>query len=215
MLKERLLKFIKSQGLTVSGFESKVGLSNGSVSRTNDNMRRRTADAISMAFPLLNIQWLLTGEGEMLESGSNLPDAGVRVSGNQVPLIPVPALVNSLAEYIGDGVYVDRCERVDSPIPGAEFAIQISGDSMEPRFQDGAYIFLKRINEAAFIPWGNPLVVDTENGVFLKVIFPCTEDDNLIVAKSLNSYYPDLLIPKDSVRAMFRVLGTAKIFTTM
>ena len=229
MLKERLIKFIKSQGLTISAFETKVGLSNGSVSRTNDNMRRRTVEAIIAVFPRLNETWLLTGEGEMLKQPYKVDEIEIPTkeeidaikadikSGHVsfVPLIPTAALANSLSEFLGPGIRKMDCQNIISPVPGAEFAIQISGDSMEPKFQDGMIVFLKRINDSAFIPWGNTLVLDTENGAFIKNVFPCNGDENMIEARSINPLYPTMRIPKTSVFGMYRVLNATKFFTTM
>lgn len=69
-LKERLLSFIEFKTLSVQRFEQEVGLSNASVSKMGDNTRRSTIDRISNKFPDININWLLTGEGEMLNPNS-------------------------------------------------------------------------------------------------------------------------------------------------
>lgn len=50
MVKDRLLKFIESQHLKVSRFEAIVGLSNGSVSKTTNNIRPRTVESIEKNF---------------------------------------------------------------------------------------------------------------------------------------------------------------------
>ena len=67
-LQDRIRQFISCIGLTVSEFEGKVGLSNGSVSKMGDGTRRSTIDKISNSFPELSKIWLLTGEGEMLNT---------------------------------------------------------------------------------------------------------------------------------------------------
>lgn len=67
-VKDRLLAFIDSIGLTKSSFERSAGMANGYI----NNMRslgQTTIDKISSAYPDLNMGWLLTGEGEMLRSG--------------------------------------------------------------------------------------------------------------------------------------------------
>lgn len=66
-LKDRIIEFIEFKGITTQNFEKKVGLSNAAVSKMGDNTRRTTLDKISNAFPELNQNWLLTGEGEMLK----------------------------------------------------------------------------------------------------------------------------------------------------
>lgn len=168
--------------------------------------------------------WLLTGEGEMLKSNFKVDEIEIptkeeleqiSTKGYWVPLIPTTALANSLSEYIGPGIRRADCQNILSPVPGADFAITISGDSMEPKFHDGMVVFLKRINDAAFIPWGNTLVLDTENGAFIKDVFPVQDNANLIEARSLNPLYPTLTIPKSSIYGMYRVLNATKFFTTM
>ena len=70
-LKERLLYFIEYKGLPVQMFEKIVGLSNAAVSKMGDNTRRSTIDKISKSFPELDVNWLLTGQGEMLYYGQD------------------------------------------------------------------------------------------------------------------------------------------------
>lgn len=69
-LKERVILFIEHSGLNKAEFERIVGLSNDAVNKMSDNTRKSTLDKISNIFPDLNINWLRTGEGEMLKTGS-------------------------------------------------------------------------------------------------------------------------------------------------
>lgn len=215
MLKDRLLKFIKYKGLTVSRFEALVGLSNGAVSRTNDRMRQRTVDAIVSAFPELNSHWLLTGEGDMLNSTSQEETMTASCMPVRIPLIPASAFAGGVEGFAPETLSLRNCELVISPIEGAEYAIPITGDSMEPDYADGSIAYIKRINETAFIPWGHTVILDTENGAFIKRIFPDNQDERFIWAKSINTAYPPMHIPKRSIFRIFRVLGTSRIFTTM
>lgn len=67
-MKERIIRFINHKGITIQAFELKTGLSNGAVSKMGDGTRRRTLEKISNCYPELNINWLLTGEGDMLKN---------------------------------------------------------------------------------------------------------------------------------------------------
>lgn len=62
----RINSFIAYKGVKTASFERICSLSNGSVSKMGENTRRSTLEKISNAYPDLNIDWLLTGEGEML-----------------------------------------------------------------------------------------------------------------------------------------------------
>ncbi len=78
-MNSRINAFIKYKRISVAEFEKRCGLSNGAVAKMGDNTRRSTVDKISIVFPDLNTVWLLTGEGEMLKSGT---PATVSVTGN-------------------------------------------------------------------------------------------------------------------------------------
>lgn len=215
-------QYMRFRGLSDNEVTAVAGLSNGLIGKAKQgksDIGMKAVEKILSAYPEINRIWLLTGEGEMLKSDKDVVEAvpSTRSQNNDylVPLIPTPALANSLAEYLGPGIRRIDCQRIVSPVRGAEMAITISGNSMEPQFQDGMVVFLKKINEAAFIPWGNPMILDTENGAFFKVVFPVEDDEAVVEARSLNPMYPPLRIPKMSIYGLYRVLTATKYFTTM
>ena len=93
-LQDRIREFIAYKSLTPKQFEQVSGLSNGAFAKLSDNTRQSTIDRISIAFPELNTNWLLTGEGEMTKpiqqvgdiSNSNV--SGVNVSGTEIHINP-------------------------------------------------------------------------------------------------------------------------------
>ena len=87
----------------------------------------------------------------------------------RVPLIPVEAHAGRLAEF-AEAVSDYDCEKVVSPVRGASFAIQVTGDSMAPAYPSGAKILCQRVDETAFIEWGRVYLLDTVNGAILKQV---------------------------------------------
>lgn len=67
-MKDRIKQFISYNGESVADFEKKCGLANGTIAKVGNNTRRSTLDRISSVYKDLNVNWLLTGEGEMLKS---------------------------------------------------------------------------------------------------------------------------------------------------
>lgn len=65
-MKNRLIEFLKYLGIGQDRFAKNVGLSRGYVNNIKDNITMKTVDKILRAYPELNKNWLLTGEGEML-----------------------------------------------------------------------------------------------------------------------------------------------------
>ena len=68
MLKDRIKTFIASKKLKNVMFEQMIGASNGYVKSIKDSISSDKIIKISKSFPELNINWLLTGEGQMLNS---------------------------------------------------------------------------------------------------------------------------------------------------
>lgn len=123
----------------------------------------------------------------------------------QIPLLPLNAIGGSLNGYDGQVMPYD-CETITVPIKGAEMAITVHGDSMAPEYPSGCIVLIKRINERAFIEWGNVFVVDTVNGVIIKRLRPCKHDENRIICESINEGFDPFEVSLTDVRAIYRIL---------
>lgn len=214
-VKRRLLDFLHSKRLTQKEFAQRIGVSPTYIGAMRKSISDEKMIKIRKAFPELNTSWLLYGEGEMTLPASD--EAIIRAEGAscfEVPLLPVAAYAGNLQSW-SEGVALGDCEKVISPVRGADFAIRVSGDSMEPDLHNGATILIKRINDKAFIPWGAKMVIDTENGVLVKCIFPGNAAGSTIEARSINPHYPPIEIPTASIYGLYRILGTVQVFTTL
>lgn len=65
-VRERLKQFVKTQSISVSAFEKKVGVYNGFVNTIVKTIDNEKLNKILAIYPNLNKNWLLFGEGEML-----------------------------------------------------------------------------------------------------------------------------------------------------
>ena len=184
---ERLLKFSE---LNASEFAMKIGTK--TTQAIYDLQRGRTktisssmADKIISCYPQVNKAWLLTGEGDMLNKPNRqvAKDEAVE-SPTTVLLLPMYAHGGSLNDFVTYAKEND-CEKVISPIVGVDFAIQVSGDSMSPEYPNGSRVFIKRINERAFIEWGKVYVLDTCNGTVIKILVPA-EKEGYVKCVSIN-----------------------------
>lgn len=198
--KDRLLEFLKYKKLGQQKFEISIGMSNGWANKVGDNIRETTLNKIIEVYPELNIAWLKAGIGSMLINGDNEVTLETPEDDNQetiaklVPLLPIAAQGGSLNDFVVS-VKDSDCEKVVSPIKGAQFAMPVSGDSMAPEYPNGSQIFIKRINEKAFIEWGKVYVLDTCNGTVIKILVPSEKD----------GYVRCLSINKDPIFAPFDV----------
>lgn len=68
-MKERLIEFLAYLGVGQTKFEEKVGLARGLINKISDNVRVSTLDKIAAVYPELNLNWLRTGEGNMIRPG--------------------------------------------------------------------------------------------------------------------------------------------------
>lgn len=221
-VKERLLKFLEYKKMTQLEFTQRIGVASSYIGAMRKSISDDKIMRIRKEFPELSTSWLLYGEGEMLENRRKTVDSGLKRGGRgisesdyeEVPLLPVAAYAGNLQLW-SEGVALRDCEKVISPVKGADFAIKVSGDSMEPELHDGVTILIKKINDKAFIPWGNQMVIDSENGVFVKKVYPAGDSRDKIEARSINPKYPPFEIPAASIYGLYRILGQVRIYSTM
>lgn len=67
-VKERLAAFVKSKGISQSAFCRSIGVSNAFISSMRKSLQPDKIEIIALNYPDLNINWLLTGEGIMLNN---------------------------------------------------------------------------------------------------------------------------------------------------
>lgn len=70
-MKERLIEFINYLKITNADFERNANLSNGFINNIGDSIRESTLKKISNAYPNLNIDWLKTNHGNMINGIKN------------------------------------------------------------------------------------------------------------------------------------------------
>ncbi len=210
-LKSRLIAFIESEGLTVQSFEAKCSLSNGAVSKMGNNTRRSTLDKISKIYPRLNINWLLTGDGNMLcnnEGNSMQPQISYTIG---VPYYNV--------DFIGgfDIVLNDQTAKPEYLIDFKKYNeatcwCNVTGHSMEPEITHGDIIALKKIEDMSFLPLGEVYAIVTTNGMrTIKRLGPSNNTKcYTLVPTNKSPEYGIQELPKDMIKHIFQVLGCMK-----
>ena len=68
-VKQRLMKFMSYREISASRFERMCGLSNGYFNKLRNAPGLDKIDKMLRVFPELNREWVLTGEGSMLNEG--------------------------------------------------------------------------------------------------------------------------------------------------
>lgn len=175
-------KKVKTQG----DFARLLGVSQNTISAAKNGDERYLTDSL---IARINI---LLGKSEETDNAAT------------IPVIPVEAMAGTLKEFF-QSVNEYDCERMVSPIKGADYAIKVNGDSMSPEIPNGSHILLKRINEEQFVEWGKIFCLDTSNGAVIKRIFP-TDDPEMIECRSINPEYPAFKVNTRHINGWYRVL---------
>lgn len=220
-MKQRMNEFLAYIDMSQGKFEKSVDMSNGWVNKIGDSIREDNLKKISEVYPMLNIAWLKTGVGTMLNYGESeetlyTPKEDHSRERNQtevaeetatwVLLLPVTAQGGSLNDFVVS-VRESECEKVVSPIRGVDFAMTVSGDSMSPEYPNGSRIFIKRINERAFIEWGKVYVLDTCNGTVIKILVP-SEKEGYVRCISINTdpIFAPFEVALEDIYGVYKVL---------
>lgn len=189
-----VMEFMRSNVYTVYDLAKKLGVDVSEVTKTlaegfDESSARLWAEKFG-----LNMNFLLTGEGELIRRE------------NTVPLIPISAQAGHLGEFAASVSKYD-CDKILSPVRDAELAIPITGESMYPEFPSGSIVFVKKINEKAFIEWGKPYVLDTTNGALVKYLAPGTGESVKCISANPDPMYAPFEVPLSEVYGIYRIVN--------
>lgn len=203
---KRLLELIKAIGLNGYKLEREIpGFTQAKLTHIKsgrNELSNELLDKLLTKWPNINVEWLLTGEGQMLKGQDSQPTKTETVY--YAPQLPVSAMAGTLTGFT-DSIREWDLENVVVPIKGVDLVIPLSGDSMKPDYPEGCLLLTKKINEKAFIEWGKVFVLDTCNGVVIKQIYP-SEEGNKVKCVSINSVYPPFEVNKEDILGWYIVL---------
>lgn len=208
---ERFDKYMKYKGLNDNQVTAQCELGQGLLNQARkgkSDLGDKTISKILIKYQDLNRVWLLTGEGEMLNSGTpSLPQNEVK----SLPLIPVDAMAGALSG--NDLSFMEyECERYIVPIfKGTDFLIRLQGDSMMPKYVSGDIVACQRVPlDRLWFQWGKTYVIDTRQGALVKRIEP-SDKEGFISIHSENPLYKPFDLPTEEVNGVALVKGIIRV----
>ena len=150
--KERFVEYLKIKGIGQTAFEESAGLSRGAIAKKT-GFSADSIEKIASACPDLDINWLVTGEGEMMKS--NLSKI------TNTPTTDKDIKILDIRVCAGHGVGFDGNENkvigyVNIPEFTGCYGITVYGDSMYDMYMSGDTIFVREIKDKRKIDNGQP-----------------------------------------------------------
>lgn len=197
-------------------FASLIGISEANVRNYKNGVMPKAdfLEKIARSFDI-NINWLLTGEGNMLcsesEKKENIPVAHPSDSPMKgIPLIPISAMAGA---FTGEQTVLEyECERFVVPtFKGAEFLISVKGSSMYPKYNSGDIVACKRLPmDDIFFQWNKVYVLDTDQGPLIKRVKPGSDKEHVLIVSD-NERYEPFELPLNRIYHVALVIGVIRL----
>lgn len=205
-LRERVKAYCDKKNIAISRFEKNSGLSNGYFNQVTKRPSIEKLDNISSTFPDLNIDWLLTGEGEMLKATAPIPLRKNKVIRFWENIEATGGGIMTFDDTV-DGNY---SEMVLPDFTDCTDAIRLVGDSMYPRYKSGQILVFKEWCES-FVEFGQVYLIITRTGYrMVKYLQPSTESGKLICVSENKEQFPPFSIEIESIYRLYLIKGSVE-----
>lgn len=212
-VKQRLIQFIKYKGISQRKFENIIGVSNGFINNISKSIGAEKLYRIASAFPELNTIWLLTGDGEMLNTEKQ---EGLKKDVDSTPVYDIDATCGTQYREI---IFTEDTIIGHVSLPGISkdsCIVRANGDSMEPKIFDGNMVVIREIKCWQDIFYGQMYLILLDEYRMIKYIRRYEPDeDNYIILRSENTKYDDIKLRKDKIRKLFIVENILAIRTQL
>jgi hypothetical protein len=150
-------------------------------------------------FPEINTNWLLKNEGEMIISRNTsvIPITTIDTSKHlpgAVPYYQVDVFAGTTDVFNDQTIHTDLYLSLPA-LSDCDFACDVRGDSMQPRYTSGDIIVCKRITDYTYIVFGETYLIITPHIRVLKTIRRPTTSGNTGINTAthlrLTSHNPD------------------------
>lgn len=206
-------EYVRSQGVihTKKDFAQLIGVNHTNLSSAFKGNEKYLTDnlfsSICSKFKQLELDYFIGDKQNMIRDDCD-SDVDNDIGSHTVVMLPISAQAGTLNDFIVSIKEVDT-EKIVSPIRGADFAITVTGDSMAPEYPNGSRILIKKIDEKSFIEWGKVYVLDTNNGVVVKILNEPDDKPTHLLCTSINpdqKRYAPFLVPKSDVLGVYKVM---------
>lgn len=160
-----------------------------------------TISSILEAHPNVSSEWLLTGKGDMLKSD-------ITESPDGIPLCRSEAAAGFLSgDYTIEGKDVEARYKIRE-MASASFMLHVSGESMQPTYNNGDIIAVKKVLERSDINWGKVYLIATgSRGLLIKRIY---DNGDSIIAVSDNPTFKPFVIGWSDINGLAYVMGSVR-----
>lgn len=205
---ERFERFMRHRGLRDAQVHRECGLANGTLGQARKEGRdlgKKSIDSILGHYPDLNRVWLLTGEGEMLNSVKPTVADGT---------IMIPQFNMDTRGGSAFNVEVDGDEYVTNYIPfptsiarQGDVVIPIYGESMEPTYKSGSLVLIRKVELwREYLEFGCTYVIAlVDDRRLIKTVMAGSDSDHLMLV-SINPASQPQEVPKNIIRSVWRVI---------
>ncbi len=161
-IKERIREYCDAKNISIRQFEIQSKMSNGYVSSMRKGLGVEKLENVLNAFPDINREWLLFGEGSMTKIGQH-PVIASHVfqlqtdhatGAQRIPLFDITGTCGLMSIF--DDASVVPSDYLSVPdLPAVDGAIYVRGDSMSPVIKSGDIIIFKKVElDDTSILWG-------------------------------------------------------------
>jgi SOS-response transcriptional repressor LexA len=209
--KERFIEYLKFKGLGQTAFEESAGLSRGSIAKKT-GFNADSIEKIATACPDLNINWLVTGLGEMLSHSNDEEEPQISYT-QGVPYYNVDFIGGfdlALNDQTINPEYLIDFQKYNN----ADCWCNVTGHSMEPEINHGDIIALKKVEDTSFLLLGEVYAIVTTNEMrtIKRLGAGKTDDSYTLIPSNKSSEYSPQPLPAKMIRTIFQVLGAVKRF---
>lgn len=163
---ERLSEYMNFRGINNNQITVVAGLSVGQIGKAianNSGINSTSIEKILHAYPDINPEWLLTGQGEMLKTGASIgaksPEKEVGV--HLIPLYDGVMTASMMAQELPAQSEPVEMVNAGDWFRDATAAMRVHGDSMFPDYVSGSIVAMKEVHNKRLIIYGQDYMIET------------------------------------------------------
>jgi phage repressor protein C with HTH and peptisase S24 domain len=221
-IKQRILFFASTLGISKRDFYAKIGVSRG----TLESKTGITEDVVTKFFatyPEVSVEWLMTGEGEMLKNSplykeknkKNIDKEEKNAEVSYNPAIGKPYydvdFLGGFNEIVNSQVTIPTNNIVIQGFEKADFWCNVTGHSMEPKINHGDIIALHKCT-LEDIQYGEIYAVILDTLRTIKILRRSSDPKKLRFVPINTTDYDEQEYPVERIMNVFEVIGSISKF---